>query len=160
MKNRLIFALAGLLIGLSMPAFAQENGTPDPQIAEQLNALEQKFTEAMNNNDAAAVAALFTEDAVLVRPEGPIYGRRAIEKWYGELFRKWRFSDHSAKRDPYSPHLIGTDGKEVWSNGEFALTFQAENGPFITKQTGYWSSIIVREGDVWKDRMLTYNASH
>ena len=63
-----------------MPAFAQQKDTADPQITEQLKALSKKTDEANNNGDAAAVAALYTEDAVLVTDTGPIYGREAIEK--------------------------------------------------------------------------------
>jgi hypothetical protein len=32
---------------------------PDPQLTEQLDALSEKFDEAYNNNDAAALAALW-----------------------------------------------------------------------------------------------------
>ena len=39
--------------------------TVDPKIIEQLNAKHQKYDEAFNNNDAAAVASFFTEDAIL-----------------------------------------------------------------------------------------------
>jgi ketosteroid isomerase-like protein len=49
--------------------------TVDPQIIEQLDPIARKYEEAVNNNDAAAVAALFTEDAVFVADTGPIYGR-------------------------------------------------------------------------------------
>jgi len=34
--------------------------------------LAKKFQEAWNNNDASALAALFTEDAVLVNDSGPV----------------------------------------------------------------------------------------
>ena len=36
--------------------------------------------EAHNNHDATAVATLYTRDAVLLTPEGPIIGRQAIQK--------------------------------------------------------------------------------
>jgi len=39
-----------------------------------------KADEAFNKNDATAVAALFTEDAVLVASDGMFYGRQAIDK--------------------------------------------------------------------------------
>jgi uncharacterized protein (TIGR02246 family) len=45
---------------------------------------------ASDNNDAAAVASLFTEDAVLVTDSGPVYGRDAIEKYYTAVFKKSR----------------------------------------------------------------------
>ena len=37
--------------------------TPDPQLRQQLDAKSKKFDEAFNNGDAAALAALFTEDS-------------------------------------------------------------------------------------------------
>jgi ketosteroid isomerase-like protein len=45
--------------------------TPDPQLRQQLDAKSKKYSDAMNKNDAAAVAAFFTQDAVLVNDSGP-----------------------------------------------------------------------------------------
>jgi hypothetical protein len=75
----------GLAISFAVPAFAQQKDTVDPQIIEQLDALGKKFDEAWNNNDAAALAALYTEDAVLVTDTGPVYGREDIQKHYSDL---------------------------------------------------------------------------
>jgi ketosteroid isomerase-like protein len=38
----------------------------DPQKVQELHALVTKFDDAKNNNDSAAVAALFSEEAILV----------------------------------------------------------------------------------------------
>jgi hypothetical protein len=94
MKHVLLGVLLGLAIGFAVPAFAQQKDTPDPQLRQQFEANDKKLDEAWNNNDAAAVAALFTENAVLVTPKGPIYGREAIEKYYAGLFQKEHFSGH------------------------------------------------------------------
>ena len=74
--------------------------------------------EAWNSNDAHALAATFTEDAVLVTNTGPIYGREDIEKYYKDLFQKMHFSNYLITPDQYSPHPAGTAGKEDWANGE------------------------------------------
>jgi len=66
MKIRLVVALVGLAIGLTVPALAQQKDTVDPQTAQQIRALRIKFDEAFNRNDAAAVAALYAEDGVWV----------------------------------------------------------------------------------------------
>ena len=134
----------------------EQTSTPDPQLRQQLDAKSKKFDDAVNNNDAAAVAALFTEDAVLVTDRGPIYGREAIEKSYADLFKEWRVSEHIGKRDQYSPHFIGTAGDEAWSNGEWSLTLQGQTGEPI-HLNGYWSSVDARENGAWKDRMQTWN---
>ena len=77
MKMRLLFALAALAIGLALPTFAQQKDTVDPRIAQQRDLigdpkaigefgdLHRELDEAYNKNDAAAVAALFTEDGLL-----------------------------------------------------------------------------------------------
>ena len=155
---RLVVALVGLAIGFAVPAFAQQKDTVDPQIIEQLNALTKKFIEAVDNNDAAAVAALFTEDAVFVTDTGPVYGRDAVEKYWADLFKQLHVSNHVSKDDQYSPHIIGTAGNEVWRNAQWSSTLQGQSGGPIQLK-GYWSAIEVREGDAWKHRMLTVNVT-
>jgi uncharacterized protein (TIGR02246 family) len=133
-----------------------QNDAADPQIAEQLNAHCRAYDEAVNNNDAAAVAALFTNDAVFVTDTGLVYGRQAIEKWYAEVFKAWRPKNHVGKADQNSPHLIGTAGNEAWRTGEWSETGQDQAGEPVQIK-GYWSTIDSREGDDWKMRMLSWN---
>ena len=106
MRTRLLFALVGLAISFALPTFAQRTNTSDQQLREQLVPLDKKIADAWKNNDAAALAALFTKDAVLVTNTGPIYGPDAIEKMYADLFKQVHFSNHIAKPDQYSPHVI------------------------------------------------------
>ena len=153
---RLLGALLALAIGFGVPAFAQQKDTVDPRIIEQLDALGKKTDEAINNGDAAALAALYTEDAVLVNETGPIYGREAIEKHYARYFQSHHFTNHLGKPDQYSPHIVGTAGNEVWSNGEWSETIKGQGfGPADRK--GYWSMICVREGDTGKKRLDIWN---
>jgi len=158
MKMRLGVALVGLAISVSQPAFAQQKHAADPQISQQLDVLGQQYDAAFNNGDAVALAGIFTEDAVLVTDTGPVYGREAIEKYYADLFRKVQFSDWLTTVDQYSPHTIGSPGNEVWETGGWSGTIRGENfGPIHSK--GYWSSIAVREGDLWKKRMQMSNVA-
>jgi ketosteroid isomerase-like protein len=160
MEIRLVVALVGLAISFALPIFAQQKDAADPQIRQQLDALSQKYDEAFNNGDAAALAALYTEDAVLVTGTGPVYGREDIQKHYSDLFKQVHFSNHISKRDQYSPHAIGTAGNEVWTNGERSLTYQVNGGGGGPIQlNGYWSNIQVREGDAWKTRMTMSNVT-
>jgi len=155
MKMHLV-ALVGLAIGLALPTFAQQTNTPDPQLRQRLIDLIKKHGDAINKNDAAAVAALFTEDAVIVEQEGPTFGRKAIEKLWADRFQKVHFSDLADTLDEDSPHIIGTDGKELWATGGWSATIKGENfGPIQIK--GFWS--VIREGDDWKIRMLTSNVT-
>ncbi|HEY5814493.1 MAG TPA: ketosteroid isomerase family protein [Terrimicrobiaceae bacterium] len=98
--DRLLFTLVGLA-SFALPTFAQQTNTPDPKLRQVAEAQGAKFSETMNNNDAAARAALYTEDAVVVDAEkGPINGRKAIEH-FAELFQKVRFSNHIGTADPH-----------------------------------------------------------
>src|ERR1700730_9861552 len=109
MKMRLLGALVGLAISFALPTFGQQKEKVDPKVIEQLNAISKKFDEAVNNNDAAAVAALFTEDAIFVTDTiGPIYGRQAVEKQFAEWFKGWHHSNHMSKPDPNSARIVGT----------------------------------------------------
>jgi hypothetical protein len=49
----------------------------DPQIDQQIHTLAQKYDEAINKHDPAAVAALYTQDAVRVTAlnNGTFHGR-------------------------------------------------------------------------------------
>ena len=67
-----MLTLAGLAVSFALPPFAQQKDEPDPKITEQLNALSKKTKEAFANGDAAALAALYMDDAVEVTNEGPI----------------------------------------------------------------------------------------
>jgi len=108
-----------------------------------------KFDEACNNNDAAAVATLFTEYAVLVSLYGMFsFGRQAIEKSYADAFQWWPITTFSSQR-----YQLNAIDNAAWSVGEYWTTLQSQTGPVFVK--GCWSGIYVREGDAWKIRMLT-----
>jgi len=109
MKIRLL-ALIGSAISFALPAFAQQTNTPDQQITQNIRAISKAYDEAVSNNDAAGVAALFTEDAVFVSDRGVIHGRQAIEKWYMDVFQVWHPKNHIGKPDGNAPHIIGTTG--------------------------------------------------
>ena len=151
MKIRLLVlvALAWLAIGFAVPTFAQQTNTPDPQLRQQILAFVKKFDPAFNNNDPAALAPFYTEDAVLVVPEGLKYGREAIAKSWADLFQKVHFSNHLSWLDQYSPHIIGTSSNEMWATGGWSQTVEGPNLGVM----GYWSGIVVREGDAWKFRL-------
>jgi uncharacterized protein (TIGR02246 family) len=156
MKISSVVTLVGLAICFALPTFAQQTNTPDPQLRQRLLAVIEKHADAMNKNDAAAAAALFTEDAIYLTDRGPINGREAIEKMYADLFQKVHFSDHVITVDQNSPHILGTDGKEMWATGGWSSTIQVQNSDPIQIK-GYWS--VIREGDDLKIRMLSPNVT-
>jgi uncharacterized protein (TIGR02246 family) len=140
---RLVVALAGLAINLTAPVFAQQKDTVDPQIAEQVRELAAKYDEAFNKNDAAAVTALYTEDAVFETPNGTFNGRDAIEG----LYRKLYFEGDHAKNDVTVVDEVVGVGNEVRVTGTWSDTF--EQGATIHAD-GIYSWVLIHEGDSWK----------
>ena len=135
--------------------------TPDPQLRqEMLDTNHKPYEDAFNQNDAAAFpAAFYTEDAVLLPPEtGPVYGREAIEKWYADLFTQYHASNFIGRPDQYSPHIIGTGGNELWSNGDWSVTLKAKTDDSIQLK-GKWSCIYLREGNAWRAQMHIWNTT-
>jgi len=63
---RLLLALVGLTIGFVAPVFAQEKEEVNPKILAAIQANDKAYDDAFNKHDAAAIAALFSENAVLV----------------------------------------------------------------------------------------------
>ena len=155
-----LLTLTGLVISFAVPAFAQQENTTDTQIVQQrdllgvakaideFGVLGIKEEEAFSKNDASAVAALFTEDGVLVAPDGMFSGRQAIEKRYADTFQRWPITTFSSQR-----YQLNAIDNGVWTVGEWWSTLQSETGPKF--EGGYWSAIYIHEGDDWKIRLLT-----
>ena len=156
MKKCLLVTLLGLAISLALPTYAQQKDLADPQTTQKILALIEALNEAQNNNDAAAVAAFFTRDAVSVTLEGPIIGRQAIQKWFTDVYQRWHPKNSIHKVDGNVVHSIGTAGNELWATGEWSETGQGKAGEPIPIK-GYWFFIFVREADDWKVRVTAGN---
>jgi uncharacterized protein (TIGR02246 family) len=160
MKIRLLIFLGGLAIGLVLPVIAQQEDSVDPKIAEQIRAFTMKYEEALNEHDAAAAAAFFTEDAVWRTPQGTFYGRRAIEKRLASYhFQQWHVQNEVINVD----RVIAV-GNEIRAIGTWSNTVQGPDGR-TNAYEGHFTSVLVFEGDAllggnaWKIRMNTYDQS-
>ena len=156
MKTRLLFPLVGLAISFALPIFAQEKEEPtpflyraipaSPQIAQQLDATNSQFDEAINKHDAVAVAALFTANATLVVPEGVFSGPDSIAKHYTDRFQRGNPSDHITKLSfvyAFGDDLCGIGGRSVTVNP----------GRVIPQGGGYLIRVYTRVRDTWKIRV-------
>jgi ketosteroid isomerase-like protein len=152
MKTRLVVALVGLAISLALPAFAQEkeevNPFPfravaaSPELVHQLEAVNLKLDEAFNKHDAAAVAELYTANAVQVTPVGIFSGREAIEKFFTDVFQRFTPSDHVRKMS-----YVYAFGGDLCAIGGWT---DIEHGsqPF----GGYFITVFTHPVDTWKIR--------
>ena len=114
-----------------------------------------KYDEAINKHDGAAVAALYTQDAVRATyNHGTFHGRQAIEKAFANWdFKRWQVSNYFTSVGPVSPA-----GNELRSVGTWSCAFQnSTGGP--GNDSGHYSWVLVREGDTWKIRRDTLSGT-
>ena len=139
MKTLLLLALVGLAIGFMVPTLAQEQNTISPQVRQQIEALEMKFQEAYNNRDAAAIAALYTGDAVEVRTwQGTFSGQEAIREMFADDFA-------------LSPGKMVNKLLEVHQTWTGDICGMMDTSVGLTK--GHVIRIYVPSADTWKIRM-------
>jgi uncharacterized protein (TIGR02246 family) len=116
----------------------------DKKTVEEIRAFIKEYEKRFNEGDPAAVAALCTEDAVQIGPDGPIFGRKAIEKKHADLFEQWHPTNIACTVDQ-----VSAVGDVSWNSGGWSCTLQGENGPLPIK--GYRLDVLVRDGDVWRE---------
>ena len=140
MKIRLVVALLGFAIGFAFPTFAQEQNAVDPKTRQEIDAVSVQYGEAFNKHDAAAVAALYTQDAVRVAdwPGGEsTVGREAIKTAFEVQFAGM------------SPRAVGKSIQMYAIDDRIAAISEFSQG-FVH---GHTVKIYVRDADTWKIRM-------
>jgi uncharacterized protein (TIGR02246 family) len=116
---RLLLALAGFAIGFVSPTFAQD--TIDPKVEQQIRVLAAKYDEAFNKNDASALGALFSEDAVFSGLHGTFNGRQAIENFHSQqVFARWHVNNRVTTVD-----RVVSVSDEVSSSGRWSETVRS-----------------------------------
>ncbi len=150
-KFRLLLSIAGLVVGFGNPTRAQEKNAVDPQVRQEVEALNLKYDEAFNQNDAEAVAALFTADAVETGPEEAASGQQEIEDRYKILFESHPDS-HATKLDQ-----VYAIGSRVCAISEWSVMQKKHASQPMLLKEGYVVTINVREGDAWKIGMLYWS---
>jgi uncharacterized protein (TIGR02246 family) len=134
-------------MGLAAPAFAQQL---DQNTRQQIEQIRTGFEKGYEKQDAAGIAGLFAKDGVLIAAIGKhVYrGPQEIEQFYQDLF-KAGFNHNEGKLDEVTP--LGSDSV-IMGIGEFHVSGQGQNGPL--KVDGHYSAVYVREGGVWKIRLI------
>jgi uncharacterized protein (TIGR02246 family) len=148
MKVHVLVTLALLAFGFVLPAPGQEDNTVDPEVRKQIEELNVKYDKAFNENDAEAIAALFTWNGVETGPEGQAFGQPDIEERYGVLFQLHPTSHLSKLIQMYAI------GSHVCAITEWTAMLKKDASQPMLLSEGYMVTVNVREGDVWKIEML------
>ena len=142
MKICTVVALVGAAISFASPISAQQQDTVTPEVRQQIEAVLMKFDEAYNKHDAAAIAELFTPDAVEVfrwgSEGGAAVGQQGIRKRYES-----EASEGSATNMTNKLVQIYAIGSDICA--------------FADRSVMMWKNkclvIFVRDADTWKIRM-------
>ena len=148
MKPPLLLAFALLAVGFVVPTLGQEKNAVDPQVRKQIEELNVNYDKAFNDNDAEAMAALFTWNGVEKGPEGQAFGQPDIEERYGTLFQLHPTSHLSKLIQMYAI------GSRVCAITEWTAMQKRDASQPMLLSEGYMVTVNVREGDVWKIEML------
>ena len=135
MRTLVVSALAVLLLAGS-GAVAQQN---DPNLEKLL----EQYQMAWNKGDAKALAALYTQTALRLPPEGPaLSGRAAIEKSFVQNFQgAWKGTKLTLKAGRT---------QEVAPNVRIQAGTYEVSGGTAGPQRGRYLNTVVREGNDWK----------
>jgi ketosteroid isomerase-like protein len=143
MGRQISLLTTAILLGLTTSVVGQQTvPQTDQQAAREVHV---EFTTAFNRQDAATVAALFSENSIRVTPQGIIQGRDAILKDSEKRFES-RFHDLSI-----TPLIVRAFSDSIWEAGEWAMKIGDQ------PVRGYFAMTLVREGNTYKIRDDTFN---
>lgn len=129
------------------PSQADAEQRPDERAIRAGVGILTAFNKANIERDAGTIAALYAEDAVTIRTNGPLSGRAAIEKTYAQNYKHY-------SPDPSKLEQVTAIGNDVMLRaGSWSGTYQGHDG--LVHLRGYWSTTDVRDGGTWKIRTET-----
>lgn len=120
-------------------------------LADEAADIKDRFTAAVEAEDVAAIAGLYTEDAAFYGPEGGgvVTGGEAIAAGWTPIFEA--FEDISVTLTPDGEMALGEDAHASW--GTFEMTMTPEAGGEPVTQRGRYSDITVKTAEGWKYRV-------
>jgi uncharacterized protein (TIGR02246 family) len=136
-------------VGVSGACAPAETPMPPDTTAEDLaavGALREAWRTAFNAGDAAALTALYTDDAVIMNPgEATITGLAAIQAHYDDLFSR---IDAEAQ---IHPEATDVDGSLGFDSGTFTNTATLKPGGEAVSEEGRYVVILRKQADgQWK----------
>ena len=103
----------------------------------------KQYIDDYNRKEAAAVAALFADDAVRVTERGIIQGREAIQK---ATEAGLEAGGHDLRLRYHHTHVDGNTG---WSVAEVDFNVRGKDGS-VSPMHAFATSVWVRDGGAWK----------
>ena len=145
MKTTQLLALALLLSACAPPA--PEAAAPAPAVIDAAavgQSVETAYIAAVASGDAAAIAALYTDDAVVRNPQGlRLEGKQQIQDSYQATF------DQGTATLTITPSSAVTVGDAVVVEGAYTYTVTPEGGQ-PTESQGQYLAVNKQIDGQWK----------
>jgi len=139
MNRAVVFVFALALA--AAPAFAA-----DAPKASGVRGLDAAFTKAILAGDAAALAALYADDAVLAMPGAPAArGNKAIREALAAWLKDVKVTEFVSSGTHYR-----TAGHLSAGWGNYKITTVPKAGGAPTTETGTYCGVAVEKDGVWK----------
>lgn len=108
--------------------------------------VDSAWIKAVLANDAAACAALYADDAVMVLPDtGAIKGKKAILDSYASWFKGVKVTDAAVMETHYESAGHVSAGWGAWK-----VTSVSRTGGAPTTRVGTWCAVAIEKNGVWK----------
>jgi uncharacterized protein (TIGR02246 family) len=144
-----------LILGISMSARGQQTGSQmdQQQSRAAIEGIAAKLADGLIKHDAAALAALFAVDGILVSPFGVQSGRQAIQQSYEQMFRRL-----DVKQYTHTVELV----HEIGTNRAYGVGHWDEMSVPAGKADpihlgGYWGTLYEKRSDDWKITMNSWS---
>jgi uncharacterized protein (TIGR02246 family) len=133
-------------------AWAVSQAVPAQVARSEIEAINEKWDDAFNSNDAAALAALYTVDAKLLPSTTAIIsGKDDIQKFWEKVFQRG-FGDHQIDIID-----LRSSGNWVYQVSHWTVTGPRNNGERV-RYEGKLVSVLEKQPDgTWKARLHIWN---
>jgi ketosteroid isomerase-like protein len=145
-----------LWTALAGPASAQQDADASATLAREITALVNLQAGLIMKRDPDALAALFTEDATYVGPNGSSHtGRARIRDYYKQVFAILQYTQTVAGDMQRLTQIerVSALGDGAWALGRGANMVTGSEIAVATSD--HWVAIFARAGSEWKFRVLS-----
>ena len=129
---------------------AQEGAAPDIEVRTQ------QYTEALASGDSAALAAMFTDDAIMMPPNAAaLVGKQAIQDMWTGNFELVTYKA--------TIEALETEAAGAWfySRGTYTLAVTPKAGGEAVEDTGKWMTVSKGMPDgTWKIHRHIWNSDN
>jgi ketosteroid isomerase-like protein len=143
-----ILAIAVTSVSLATAALAQQRSQVDTQTLQQVDALVQKYDQALSDGDRAALSSLYVPGVLVITPLGKVEDGKTdfhiVDHLHGMGFGE------SSQVEDVQPVF---DGQGLLVTAAYTVTFAPDRK--IPTVHGYDLFVLEKTGDEWKIRAIS-----